>query len=428
MAIAFRDAISTEQAATGSSVAATIPSTVQSNDGLLAWVTVAGTAATITTPAGWTLVYGPLDKTTVLREYAFKRVATGADAGAVLTFTLSTSTAAKRYITLGAWSGTDTTDFVMDSAAVVETAAATAHTTPTVTVTGTGAWLVEHVGDRGSPSSTDFTVAGMTERVKQVGTGTGTMTVEINDSNGAVSAGTQGGHTYTSASSVSAANATMSTIALKPAGGTGATVTPSVIAGSVSFSAPTLINGSNNTVIPGRILGSVGFPPLTGSATAVAQPNAFAGAVTVSATGAQGTSSQTPIPEQLLGFLSIFPPVIVAADGTPVDPGTPPPSTGRFRFRSPQYIESWPIQAGERLAVKVAVNKTMYRINNVWRAGTNLTYVEIDAADRVYYGGYDYDVPDGELAEMVSQGFDVAVEIEDDVSAGLFLAYFSETF
>lgn len=65
---------------------------------------------------------------------------------------------------------------------------------------------------------------------------------------------------------------------------------------------------------------------------------------------------------------------------------------------------------------------SIYRIAGVWYAGTNLSELQLDGADRIYYGGYEYVVPDDELAEMEAQSFP-ACGLSD-----VFLDQFTETF
>ncbi len=75
-----------------------------------------------------------------------------------------------------------------------------------------------------------------------------------------------------------------------------------------------------------------------------------------------------------------------------------------------------------RLRPKVERGITVYRISGIWYTGSYLT-PEIQAqADRWYQGGYDYIVPDSELAEMEAQGVHASITIDE------FLDQFTETF
>jgi len=263
MAIAFRASVSNEQTASGTDVQVTIPATVQAGDAMVAVWSAAGTSSTVTTPAGWNLEAGPVDKGTVIREYVFSRVAQAGDAGSTFVITKSVSDATKRYISLVAYSGTHGTTPVQAITSAVESVAGTSHTGAAATATGTGCWLLQHASDRGSPASTDITPpAGQTERVEQVGTGSGTMTVEFSDSNGAVAAGSVGAVSWTG--TVSTANAITWTIVLQPLAGTSATATPSVITGAV----PTVGGVYSVWITSVTVIGVLVFATLSGYAFA----------------------------------------------------------------------------------------------------------------------------------------------------------------
>lgn len=75
-----------------------------------------------------------------------------------------------------------------------------------------------------------------------------------------------------------------------------------------------------------------------------------------------------------------------------------------------------------RFRPRVERGITIYRIDGLWYTGRDLAPEELVNADRVYRGGYVYDVPDDELAEMEAQGIH-ASEARD-----LFTDTFTETF
>ena len=112
MAIAFRAATSNQSNSAGTDITLTYPLTLVAGDCILIRYSTALAGAgtpTLNTPAGYTVVGGgPVDKTTNIREYLLVRVSDGTEAGNTLTMSLNTSTAAKRYATLLAYSGTDT--------------------------------------------------------------------------------------------------------------------------------------------------------------------------------------------------------------------------------------------------------------------------------------------------------------------------------
>lgn len=216
MAIAFVGVAGNKAEATGTDVTVTVPVGVTAGNALLARYSFSGTGQTPNTPAGWTILAGPIDKSTIIREYLLGKVADGSEAGNSFTVSVPTSTATKRYLQLLAYSGTSSSPFA-PIASFVETAAGTTHAAPTVNVTLSDCWIVEFASDRGSPGSTSWTKpAALTARDTQVGTGGGSMTVSAADSNATISpSGTAGGGTWTG--TLSTANAVLWTVALIPA-------------------------------------------------------------------------------------------------------------------------------------------------------------------------------------------------------------------
>lgn len=214
MAIAFRAATGGKNEAGGTDVNVTYPSSVALGDLILLTYWLSGTTVTAVTPAGYTLEDGPFDKSTTLRTYSFSRVADGTEASTTLTVSTNVTSATKRYVNLAVYSGVDTTTPVQTDQAFVEVTTGTSHAAPSVSVTGSGAWVVEAWADRGSPASTAWTQpAGFTKRDEQVGTGGGALTTAIADI-GPVSAGVNGGDTWTG--TVSTATAIGWTFALNP--------------------------------------------------------------------------------------------------------------------------------------------------------------------------------------------------------------------
>lgn len=214
MAIAFRASTGGKNEAGGTDVNLTYPSTVAIGDLILLTYWLSGTTVTAVTPSGYTLVDGPFDKSTTMRAYAFSKVADGTEASTTLTVSTNVTSATKRYVNMGVYSGTDTTTPVQADQAFVEVTAGTTHAAPNVSVTGTGCWVVESWGDRGSPASTAWTApGGFSKRDEQVGTGGGALTTAMADT-GPVSSGVSGGDTWTG--TVSTATAIGWTFALNP--------------------------------------------------------------------------------------------------------------------------------------------------------------------------------------------------------------------
>lgn len=193
MAIARVGSTGNKAEATGTDVVLTYPAGILAGHAIaLRWATT-GTTVTLNTPSGWSVLAGPIDKSTTNREYLLGRVADGSEAGNTLTLSASASTANKRFAQLAAYSGTGPSPFGTP-ASFVETTAGTTHASPTVNVTQTGSWLVQFASDRGSPGSTGWTPpAGTSLLDTQVGTAAGTLTTGMADSNGAVTVSTTAG-------------------------------------------------------------------------------------------------------------------------------------------------------------------------------------------------------------------------------------------
>lgn len=65
---------------------------------------------------------------------------------------------------------------------------------------------------------------------------------------------------------------------------------------------------------------------------------------------------------------------------------------------------------------------SIYRIAGLWYVGRDLSAETELAADRLYRGGYVYNVPDEELAAMEAQGIHASYAVD------VFLDNFTETF
>lgn len=404
MAEGFRAAASAENTSNGTDVSVTIPAGVQANDGLVAVYTTDGTGSTVTTPAGWSLRAGPIDKGTVLRAYVFEKYATAGDAGSTLTVTKSVADATKRQLTVAAYSGVDLTEFIGDFASNVETTAGLTHLIPTVTAVGTGSWRAAFVVDRGSPASTDWTPPASlpSERAQLIGSGTGTSSTDWADSGAPVAAGAYSGDVFTSASN-STANAITLALIIKPAGGSPATATPAVLTTSVSFLAPTVITGGTVTVAPSVLRMSTMFLPLEGSETDTVTPDTLNASVAFLAPVITAQQQALTVPDPLVMSVSFFAPSITAEGSPPPPDENPPPSTTR-RFRGPTRTETWPLTPDSRLSVKVEINQTLYRKDGVWLIGENLNWTDLTGVDRLYIGGYELELTDAQLDELIAAG------------------------
>ena len=171
--------------------AVTIPGTVQAGDALVLFFAANTTNPTYTPPAGWTQIE-TVNGNGVLGR-AWTKVATAADAGTSVRVT--SSAFAKSNIAVAAYRGTDTTTPVAVSANRLDNGGA-AHTSPTVTAPDDTGWLVTYWSDKSSGTTSWDLPAGQTQRAIASGSGSGTVSGVLADSNGAVS-GSVGGLTAT---------------------------------------------------------------------------------------------------------------------------------------------------------------------------------------------------------------------------------------
>jgi hypothetical protein len=192
----------------------TLPSGIQDNDGELVLVGVGDTADVVPTPSGWTLANHTTRGTGAnVGGYVFRKVGVEADSGAALS--LGTSDAVKGTAIGLAFSGTDTSNPVHQIQALAETASQTTHTTPTVTTTVDGCWILLAVVHKDNSSTAiGSTPSGYTlvaSSVRTSGNGVCSMAVYAK---GPVSPGTYGGESI--GFDAATANAVTFTIALAP--------------------------------------------------------------------------------------------------------------------------------------------------------------------------------------------------------------------
>lgn len=64
-----------------------------------------------------------------------------------------------------------------------------------------------------------------------------------------------------------------------------------------------------------------------------------------------------------------------------------------------------------KLRPKTERGLTIYRIGSTWAVSRGLSPETTAAADRIYYGGYQYTVPEAELLEMEAQGIHASVSV-----------------
>lgn len=213
MAIAFRDTAKTITANLATSVAVTIPATVQTGD-VLVFVAQSGFLTTLGTPAGWTAAGAQVDATSSSARM-FYRVAQPGDAGATVTSTVSTGSG-RLLGFVEAYSGADSSAPVNAYAGLAAASSTTSHTTSTVTTTVDGCWVLQCLVEKSTSTTSITSPAGTTRRETALPTPVaGQSDGAFVDSNAAVGAGSAGGGTFTT--DVASANAQKFTLALAPA-------------------------------------------------------------------------------------------------------------------------------------------------------------------------------------------------------------------
>jgi large repetitive protein len=190
----------------------TIPASVRESDGMLLFVTSNKALASVTTdPAGWTRE-GTRLASTDTETILYSKIATASDAGRNAAVAFSATT--KSTITLLAYDGT-AADPVAEFASAAETVNRTTHTTPSVSVTNAGSWVVSYWADKSASLTTGWTTpTGQTQRSIALGTGAGRITSLATDRNAPSATGTSAGVAATAA--VSTAKATMWSVVLEP--------------------------------------------------------------------------------------------------------------------------------------------------------------------------------------------------------------------
>jgi hypothetical protein len=187
----------------------TVPASVQAGDRMVLVMTSNSSTVTYGDPAGWTLVDS--GTTTGVSSRVYSKAATAADAGSAVTVTASAVN--KMDLRLAAYANADG---ISAHAMAFDTTATTSHSTPTVTVAGTGSWVLSYWADKSSATTAWTAPAGQTVRGSTIGTGTGRITSLLTDGNGPAAAGTAGG--LAASTDVAGTKATMVTLVLAPAG------------------------------------------------------------------------------------------------------------------------------------------------------------------------------------------------------------------
>jgi hypothetical protein len=191
------------------------------------WLGPAGTPAVATTPAGWTLmtpavdnVSGPIE----LRSYFWRKTASSGDPGSTVTVTLDSKVHGA--LELVAYSGINGTTPIDQFASSTAATNGTTATSPNVTTTGAGEFIVTAAFDRANPGTAATSAwtapSGDTLRTSSYGTGTdGRVSGMTSDDGVGHGVGTYGSKVATA--NVTSFLRTAWTVALIPSGSSGGT-------------------------------------------------------------------------------------------------------------------------------------------------------------------------------------------------------------
>ncbi|MGN6793785.1 MAG: outer membrane protein assembly factor BamB family protein [Streptosporangiaceae bacterium] len=169
----------------------TVPSSVAPGNGLVLIATGSGTAP-ITAPAGWTLL-GTESGNGVMVTSIWTRVAAAGDPGSKVTLTFST-TYRHGDVELLAYSGTSTASPVSAFATHWDHVSTATATTPTLSVSASGSWVVSGWQTKSSTvTAWTTTPSGQLVRDEVRGSGTGRLDMLATDYGAPVPAGTAGG-------------------------------------------------------------------------------------------------------------------------------------------------------------------------------------------------------------------------------------------
>ena len=181
-----------------SSHTVTLPSGINVGDTMVLLLGAASSGPTYAGPAGWTLLESETG-TSAMAVRAWTRTATSADTAANVKATVTSSAASKSNLTVAVYRGTDSTTPIASSAAKIDNAAGSAHTSPSVASSDDSDWLLTYWADRSNDTTGWLPLAGPTERYEGPSTDTTTahVTALLADSNGSVAPGANGGLTAT---------------------------------------------------------------------------------------------------------------------------------------------------------------------------------------------------------------------------------------
>jgi PKD repeat protein len=198
--IAFIGQASSNENAISHSV--TVPAATQAGDGMLLFFSE-NTTATISNPAGWTV----LDTVTVndTTTRVWRKIATGSDSGSSVTISLNSIS--KAGLSVVVYRGTSLVNPVATFARSSLSNTSATRTTPMATVSGSQSWAVSYWTHKDSATNALIPPAGVTVRASGTQTSGGRISSMVADSNGVVAAGSYGGLTATAAATSSGGTA-----------------------------------------------------------------------------------------------------------------------------------------------------------------------------------------------------------------------------
>ena len=185
--VVFRAAAGTNVNATSATV--TVPASVKAGDVMVLISSAALDTATLTGPAGWTLLNSATNSTATARTAAWTKVATVSDPGTAVR--VNSSVQVKASLQLLAYEGADS---ISAHAVAIDTVSRTDRTTPTVPVASPGSALISYWADKSNDNVGWDLPGGVTLRNESVGSGNGRITAAVADTT-PVDAGTAGGLT-----------------------------------------------------------------------------------------------------------------------------------------------------------------------------------------------------------------------------------------
>lgn len=173
-----------------SSPGVTVPASVQAGDTLLMTASASHNTQA-TAPAGWTAVGS--DGWAPFTTHVWVKAATAGDAGSDVDVTLPASS--KTVMTVTAYRGVDGTNPIVDAASATQQKTTT-HSAPTV-VAAQGSWVVSIWSEKGAGTPTWSVPGSVAVRTDGYGSGGGSTSAVIADSDGSVAAGTVQGQSAT---------------------------------------------------------------------------------------------------------------------------------------------------------------------------------------------------------------------------------------